>query len=46
MENDIIVPQQSGFRTQHSTETLLLTYTNEWLINTDKELLNRILFLD
>ena len=45
MENDIIVPQQSGFRTQHSTETLLLTYTNEWLINTDKELLNGILFL-
>ena len=46
MANDIIVPQQSGFRTQHSTKTSLLKSTNDWLINMDKGLINGILFFD
>ena len=45
MANDI-VPQQSGFRTQHSTKTSLLKSTNEWLINMDKGVINGILFFD
>ena len=31
-ENDILVEQQSGFRSQHSTETLLLSSTNECMV--------------
>ena len=38
--------QQSGFRAQHSTETTLLSPTNEWLYNMDKGLFTGVLFLD
>ena len=44
--NGILVEQQSGFRHQHSTQTALLTSTNEWLFNMDRGLLSGILFLD
>ena len=37
---------QSGFRSQHSTETALLGSTNEWLYNMDSGLINEVLFLD
>ena len=43
--NGILVKQQSGFR-QHSTETALLSSTNEWLFNMDRSLLSGVLFLD
>ena len=45
-ENNIIIDDQSGFRPLHSTETILLDSTNEWLKNMDKGLMNGVLFLD
>ena len=44
--NGILVEQQSGFRHQHSTETALLSSTNEWLFNMDRGLLSGVLFQD
>jgi hypothetical protein len=44
--NNILVEQQSGFRPQHSTETTLLSSTNEWLYNMDRSLFSGVLFLD
>ena len=44
--NNILVEQESGFRPQHSTETTLLSSTNEWLYNMDSSLLRGVLFLD
>ena len=38
--------QQSGFRHLHSTETALLSSTNELLFNMDRGLLSGVLFLD
>ena len=45
-DNNILVKQQSGFRSEHSTETALLGLTNEWLYNMDSGLINGVLFLD
>ena len=45
-ENNIIIDEQSGFSPYHSTETMLLDSTNEWLGNMDKGLINVLLFLD
>ncbi len=45
-DNSILVEQQFGFRSQHSTETALLGSTNEWLYNMDSGLINGVLFLD
>ena len=45
-DNSILVDQQSGFRSQHSTETALLGSTNEWLYNVDSGLINGVLYLD
>ena len=45
-EKNIIIDDQSGFRQHHSTETILLDSTNEWLKNMDKGLMNGVLFLD
>ena len=45
-DNNILVEQQSGFRSQHSTETALLGSTNEWLYNMDSGLIDGALFLD
>ena len=42
----IITKFQSGFRANHSTETLLLQITNNWLANMDTGLINGVLFLD
>ncbi len=44
--NNVLVDQQSGFRSQHSTETTLLSSTNEWLYNMDRGLFTGVLFLD
>jgi hypothetical protein len=40
------VEQESGFRSQHSTETILLSSTNKWSLNMDKGLFTGLLFLD
>ena len=45
-ENKVISNQQSGFRPFHSTETSLLQFANQCLINMDNGLVNGILFLD
>ena len=45
-KNNILVDLQSGFRAKHSTETTLLSSTNEWLCNMDKGLFTGVLFLD
>ena len=45
-DNSILVEQQSGFRSQHSTETALIGSTNEWLYNMGSGLINGVLFLD
>ena len=45
-ENNIIIDEQSGFHPYHSTETILLDSTNEWLGNMDKGLINGVLILD
>ena len=44
--NNVLVKQQSGFRFHHSTETSLLSSTNEWLYNMDRGLFTGVLFLD
>ncbi len=43
-DNKVLVNEQSGFR--HSTETTLISLTNEWLYNMDAGLINGVLFLD
>ena len=45
-QHQIISKFQSGFRASHSTETLLLQVTNNWLRNMDAGLINGVLFLD
>ena len=45
-DNNILVEQQSGFRSQHSTETALLGSTNKWLYNMDSGFIYGVLFLD
>ena len=42
-ENNIIVNNQSDFRSQHSTETTLLQSTNTWLKFMNQGLANRII---
>ena len=44
--NKILVNRQSGFRKKHSTETSLLSVTNEWYLNMNKGYLNGVVFLD
>ena len=44
--NKILVNQQSGFRKKHSTETSLLSVTNEWYLNMNNGYLNGVVFLD
>ena len=45
-KKNILVDLQSDFRAKHSTETTLLSSTNQWLCNMDKGLFTEVLFLD
>ena len=42
----MIAAHQSGFRSLHSTVTVLLDATNNWAYNIDKGNLNAVVFLD
>ena len=42
----MLASQQFGFRKKISTETAMLSVTNKWLINMDREYLNGVIFLD
>ena len=44
--NSLLTHNQSGFGKGHSTSTSLLHATNQWYTNIDKDLINRVLFLD
>ena len=46
IENELINPQQSGFRSLHSTVTALLDLTNEWCYNIDRKMVNGVILLD
>ena len=43
---EIISKQQSGFRSLHSTVTLLLEATDSWAFNIDRGFVNAVVFLD
>ena len=45
-ENKFLYTYQSGFRPLHSTLTALLHVTNEWCFNTDRGMVNGVVFLD
>ena len=44
--NELINESQSGFRSKHSTQTALLSATNDWYRNIDDNLLNLVIFID
>ena len=45
-ENGLLNSGQSGFRSLHSTLTALLETNENWCINTDRGLLNGVIFID
>ena len=45
-ENKLLVQQQFGFRSLHSTALALGKSTNQWLININNGKLNSVIFLD
>lgn len=45
-DNNILVPEQSGFRESHSCETALQSVLNEWKMNCDKKEKTGVAFLD
>ena len=44
--NNILAKEQAGFRKRHSTQTSLLSSTNQWFVNMDRGCLSGIVFLD
>ena len=44
--NELLSPNQFGFRKCHSTATALLDATNSWYLNMDRGLLNLVVFVD
>jgi len=45
-ENDLIYPQQSGFRKRHNTETALIQFIDQLLIELDKNRISGLLLVD
>ena len=45
-DNKLIVSDQSGFRSLHSTLTSLLRCTNDWYLNIDKGLYTAAVYID
>jgi len=45
-DNNILVPEQSGFRESHSCETALQCVLNEWKLNCDNQQKTGVAFLD
>ena len=46
IENELLNPQQSGFRSLHSTVTALLDLINECWYNIDRKMVNGVILLD
>ena len=46
VNNSLLNPRQSGFRSLHSTVTALLDLSNEWCFNIDRGMINGVIFLD
>ena len=45
-DNQLLSSCQSGFRSLHSTLTVLLEATNSWSVNIDNGFLNGVVFID
>ena len=45
-KNNLVIPNQSGYKKGHSTETLLVRITNDLLIASDKNTGTVLLLLD
>ena len=46
IDNDLLIPSQSGFRPHHSTETCLTDMVDNWLCNMNDGKMTGVTFID